>query len=404
MTEIPKSRAPEGYDPAAYPPFAVTVDVVLLTMQDKRLHVLLIERGGEPWRGAWALPGGFVRPDETLEEAAARELREETGVDASAHLEQVRTYGDPGRDPRMRVVTVGFLAVLPAPVLLAAGTDAARAEYAPVDEIGPGGRRLAFDHEVILADAVEHATAKLSSTSLATAFVGPEFTLGDLREVYEGAWGVALDPGNFRRKVLATEGFVTPTGRRSSSGPEGGKPAETYRPVGRARIHPPLQPPEPERETSRTSRDAAPLAFARRFGISRSSSDEPGVWRVWIGDEPALQRAMLDGGVLAPVARGEASIPDEEWNAFLAGIQQGDLVLAPVARGRIALGLVKSAVVERPKARDRRLRLVREVSWKAELPRDRIPEDIRHRLDGPGVVAPIRVTAPARRLWGLLER
>lgn len=398
MARDPKSRAPEGYDPAAFPPFAVTVDVVLLTMQERRLHVLLVERGGEPWRGAWALPGGFVRPDETLEEAAARELREETGVDASAHLEQVRAYGDPGRDPRMRVVTVGFLAVLPAPVLLAAGTDAAHAEYVPVDEIGPTGRRLAFDHEVILADAVERATEKLSSTSLATAFVGPEFTLGDLREVYEGAWGVALDPGNFRRKVLATEGFVTPTGRRSSSGPEGGKPAETYRPVGRARIHPPLQPPEPER-------DAAPPSFARRLGIPRSASlrDEPGVWRVWIGDDTALQRAMLDGGLFAPVARGEAPIPDEEWNAFLAGIQQGDLVLAPIARSRVALGVVTSAVQERPKARDRRLRLVREVAWKGELPRGRLPSDILHRLDGPGVVAPIRVTAPARRLWELLQ-
>lgn len=398
MAREPKARAPEGYDPAAFPPFAVTVDVVLLTMKDKRLHVLLIERGADPWYGAWALPGGFVRPDETLEEAAARELREETGVDASAHLEQVRAYGDPGRDPRMRVVTVGFLAVLPAPVLLAAGTDAAHAEYVPVDEVGPSGRRLAFDHEVILADAVERATEKLSLTSLATAFVRPEFTLADLREVYEGAWGVELDPGNFRRKVLATENFVTPTGRRASSGPEGGKPAETYRSVGRARLHPPMQPPAADRAVPASS-------LALRLSLDRSTAlrEEPAVWRVWVGEDAALQRTMLEGGLLAPIARGEEAIPDEEWNAFLGGIQQGDLVLAPIARNRFALGIVTSAVQERPKARDRRLRLVREVEWKAELPRGRIPEDILRRLDGPGVVAPIRVTAPARRLWALLE-
>jgi 8-oxo-dGTP diphosphatase len=395
VSKDPKSRAPEGYDPSAYPRFAVTVDVVVLTMQQKRLHVLLIERGADPWRGAWALPGGFVRPEETLEEAAARELREETGVDASAHLEQVRAYGDPGRDPRMRIVTVGFLAVLPVPGPLVAGTDAARAEYVPVDELGPSGRRLAFDHEVILADAVERATEKLSTTTLATAFVPPEFTLGDLREVYEGAWGVELDPGNFRRKVLATEGFVTPTGRRASPGPEGGKPPETYRSVGRARLHPPMQPPAMEARMS--------LSRSASYEASSPLLDEPTVWRVWPGDDAALQRAMLEGGLLAPIARGEEAISDEEWNAFLSGIQQSDIVLAPLSRNKVALGILTSAVQERPKARDRRLRLVREVQWKGAVARSSIPEDIRQRLDGPGIVAPIRVTAAARRLWMSLE-
>src|ERR1043165_4446825 len=109
---VRQSRRPEGYDPAAYPALAVTVDIVVLTIRDGQLLALLVERGAEPFRDWWAPPGGFGKPDETPEEAAARELREETGVEAAAYLEQVRAYGDPERDPRMRVVSVAFLAVM----------------------------------------------------------------------------------------------------------------------------------------------------------------------------------------------------------------------------------------------------------------------------------------------------
>ena len=396
MSKASRPSVPAGYDPDAFPRVAVTVDVVVLTLQE-RLRVLLVERAAEPWRGVWALPGGFVRPDETLEEAAARELREETGVDASAHLEQIRAYGDPGRDPRMRVVTVSFLAVLPEIGAVTAGTDAARAELVPVDELlgRQPTRRLAFDHDVILADAVEHAREKLSTTSLATAFVGPEFTLGDLREVYEQAWGVDLDPANFRRKVLATENFVIPTGRRASSGPEGGKPAETYRSVGRARLHPPLQLPSSGAEVH-SARDAS---APRNLDADRERAT---VWRFWLGDDAAFQRAVIDAGLLAPIARGETPISDEEWTAFMAGMQQGDLVIAPLARDRVAIGEVASAVRERPNARDRRLRRIREMRWWPAMARSRLPEDMRERLDASGVLGPLRVTAAARRLRRLL--
>ena len=396
MAREPGPRVPEGYDPAGYPRIAVTVDVVVLTLRERRLHALLVERGAEPWRGAWALPGGFVQPDETLDEAAARELRDETGVDASAHLEQIGAYGDPGRDPRMRVVTVAYLAVLPEVGTLAAGTDAARAELFPVDELlGPTpGRELAFDHDLILADAVARAREKLSSTSLATAFVGPEFTLGRLREVYEAAWGVDLDPGNFRRKVLATKGFVAPTGRRVSPGPAGGKPAETYRSLGRARLYPPLQPPWQEQRSSGGGREPA---------ASDPEPDRAAVWLCWLGDDAAFQRELLDSGVIAPVARGEAAISDEEWHAFLAGMQVGDLVVAPLARGRVAIGEITSAVRERRRTRDRRLQQLRDVRWRAEIPSRELPEDIRARLDAQGALAPLRVTAGARRLRRLLD-
>jgi 8-oxo-dGTP diphosphatase len=219
--------------------------MAIFTLRDGELQVLLIERGGEPYLGAWALPGGFIRPGETLDAAATRELREETGVHASAHLEQIRAYGDPGRDPRMRVVTVAYMAILPEIPGIAAGTDARRAVLVPVNQV-LGRRpkyRLAFDHRTILEDAVEHARSKLETTSLATAFVGREFTLSELRSVYEAAWGEELDPGNFRRKVLSTPGFVIATGRRGQPGPEGGKPPDTYRAGATVRLDPPLRRP-----------------------------------------------------------------------------------------------------------------------------------------------------------------
>ena len=238
-----RGRAPDGYDPTSFPTVAVTVDMVVLTIDCEGLSVVLVERGEDPFKGRFALPGGFVRPNETLDQAACRELAEETGVQAAAHLEQFGAYGDPKRDPRMRVVTVAYLAVMPDVGRLRAGTDATDAQLVPVaDLLGPRPRkRLAFDHRRILADGVERARTKLETTSLATAFVGPEFTLSDLRRVYEATWGHRLDPGNFRRKVLSTPGLVVGTGFTSRPGPGGGKPAETYRRGPAERLNPPLR-------------------------------------------------------------------------------------------------------------------------------------------------------------------
>lgn len=212
------SDAPPGYDPRAYPPFAVTADIVLFTIRKDALEVLLIERGGEPWRGAWALPGGFVRPDEDIEEAAARELAEETGLAGGAwHLEQLGAYGAPDRDPRMRVVTVAHWAVcagLPTPPR--SGSDAVAAGLMPVERIESGALRLAFDHERIVRDAVERLRSRLEHTALAAAFCPPEFTIRQLRRVYETVWGAPLDPGNFQRYVRESGAFeqrAAPPGR-----------------------------------------------------------------------------------------------------------------------------------------------------------------------------------------------
>ncbi|MFI9821850.1 NUDIX domain-containing protein [Streptomyces sp. NPDC052013] len=233
-----------GYDKHAYEPFAVTVDLAVFTIREGTLHVLLVERGQEPYAGRWALPGGFVQPDESAETAARRELAEETGLtDVSGlHLEQLRTYSEPDRDPRMRVVSVAFAALLPDAPEAHGGSDAAEARWMPYDAV----RELAFDHDRILADAHDRIGAKLEYTCLATAFCPPEFTLGELQQVYETVWGTALDRPNFRRKVLATPGFVetVPGGARLTGGR--GKPAALYRAGTATTLHPPLLRPTSE--------------------------------------------------------------------------------------------------------------------------------------------------------------
>jgi len=228
-TKTRDAGVPVDYDPSRFPAFAVTVDVVILTMSEGTLHVLLVRRGEAPFQGMWAVPGGFKRPTETLDQAANRELAEETGVEAASLLTQFGAYGDPGRDPRMNVVTVGYLAVRRDVGPIAAGTDASDAALVPVAHVLNGRIDLAFDHRQIVRDAVERVRVELEVTGIATAFVGATFTLAELRAVYEAVWDVQLDAANFRRSVVADDGWVIPTGRRAQPGPAGGRPPELYR-------------------------------------------------------------------------------------------------------------------------------------------------------------------------------
>jgi 8-oxo-dGTP diphosphatase len=216
----------------------VTVDLVVLTIRDGALCALLIRRGIPPFKGRWALPGGFVLAEEDLPAAAERELREETGVTTAAgYLEQLRTYGAPRRDPRGRVVSVAYLALLPDLPAPIAGSDAAGAQWRAVDSV----ERLAFDHDSILRDGVERARAKLEYTPLAAAFCPAEFTIAELRAVYEAVWGTDLDPRNFHRKVTTTDGFVRSTGQRRAQAV--GRPAELFRQGGADVLYPPVLRP-----------------------------------------------------------------------------------------------------------------------------------------------------------------
>ena len=189
--------------------FALTVDLAIFTIRDGAFCVLLVQRGTEPYRGLWALPGGFVQPDESVEAATWRGLSAETGLPRfPGHLEQLCTYGDVGRDPRMRVVSVAHVAFAPDLPDPTAGTGNQAARWWPVEQTPA----LAFDHDTILSDAIERVRSKLEYTTLATRFVTEPFSLADLYLVYRAVWGVAPDLPTFRRKVLSTNGFVRPAG------------------------------------------------------------------------------------------------------------------------------------------------------------------------------------------------
>lgn len=205
-----------------YPHPAVTVDIVIFTIRDDQLKLLLIRRSGEPYRGKWALPGGFIQLDEDLEQSARRELEEETGVSA-VYLEQLYTFGKPGRDPRERVITVAYYALIPSDKLqLRAATDAEAVGWFGMDEIP----ELAFDHDGILAMAHERLVAKLDYSTIAFQFMGEEFTLSELQSVYEIILREELDKRNFRKWVLALE-QIEETGGERRDGAH--RPAKLYR-------------------------------------------------------------------------------------------------------------------------------------------------------------------------------
>lgn len=190
----------------AYPHPAVAVDIVAFSMIKSELSALLIQRGEPPFEGQWALPGGFVLPNETVEAAAHRELREETGVEM-AELKQFGIYSEPGRDPRERVISIAYLACLRADdVHLQAGTDARHAAWQPVDI----ERKLAFDHDEILRNAKELLISSYADLPLIPRLLPKKFRLSELQATTEALIGRGLDKRNFRR-MLEDRGWLEPT-------------------------------------------------------------------------------------------------------------------------------------------------------------------------------------------------
>ncbi len=219
------------------PRIAVTVDLVILTVRDQQLCALVWRREADPCSGRWALAGGFIRLEEDLSVAATRVLAQRAGLEgAPVHLEQLQTYGYPDRDPRQRVVSVAYLGIapdLPAP-------SQAQMSWQSVSSLAAEAA-MAFDHARILRDGVERARAKLEYTTLGAAFCPDEFTVAELRRVYEIVWGTALDPRNFHRKVTGAEHFLLPTA--ASTTRDGGRPARLYQRGPAELLHPPMLRP-----------------------------------------------------------------------------------------------------------------------------------------------------------------
>jgi len=192
---------PHTYD---YPRAALTVDCVVFGLDESDLKVLLIERGQEPFKGKWALPGGFVRVEETLDDAARRELTEEAGLE-DVFLEQLYTFGKVKRDPRERVVSVAYYALVKlAEHNTRAATDAADARWFPLSK----APKLAFDHNNILATAEARLKAKVRYEPIGFELLPPKFTLSQLQHLYEAILGAELDKRNFRKKVLSFDLLV----------------------------------------------------------------------------------------------------------------------------------------------------------------------------------------------------
>ena len=198
-----------------------TVDVVLFCMDNNELKTLLVKRKYEPFKGSWALPGGFIDKSETTDQAAKRELKEETGIDA-AYLEQLYTFGGPDRDPRGHVITIAYFALLrncPDPI---SGSDAAESEWHSIKKLP----NLAFDHKEILKYAIERLQNKFEYTTASFNLLPTKFTLTELQRVYEEILGKELDKRNFRKKILSLD-ILEATGDMRKQGAS--RPAELYK-------------------------------------------------------------------------------------------------------------------------------------------------------------------------------
>jgi 8-oxo-dGTP diphosphatase len=269
-TPAPKSTSdqhPDNYDASRYKPAFTTADLAIFTIRDGALSILLVLRADEPYKDHWALPGGFldVDEDEDVEETAWRELTEETGLTReTGHLEQLKTYTRKGRDPRARITSVAHVALAPNLPDPKAGSDAREARWWPIEDVflmlGPTGsgkmRRiydalengepglpLAFDHAEIILDALERVRSKFEYTTLALQFAPEQFTMSDIRRIYEAVWMQPVDLSNLTRKFLKVKDAVTPTDQKRDAGVEGGRRPLLYTRGTATALQPPFMRP-----------------------------------------------------------------------------------------------------------------------------------------------------------------
>jgi 8-oxo-dGTP diphosphatase len=212
-----------------YPHPAVTSDLVVFTISDNKLKLLLIKRGQDPYRGSWALPGGFLELNEDLEECAKRELREETGLE-NLYLEQLYSFGHPERDPRERVISIAYFALVPPPGnALQPSDDAVEAAWFTLDQLPA----LAFDHSEIVSMAHKRLVSKLEYSTIAFRLLPESFTLSEVQLLYEIIRNEKLDKRNFRKQITRA-GLIEETGEQRSDGRH--RPARLYRTTGRNRV------------------------------------------------------------------------------------------------------------------------------------------------------------------------
>lgn len=242
MSDVNEEEFLKNYDMSKYPNIAVTADLAVFTIKNSKLSLLLVKRGGHPEKGKWALPGGFVNIDESIDDAASRELYEETNVTVdNGYLEQLCTIGNPYRDKRGYVVSVSYVALIPRINKFFASDDAEEVHFFSADDVLSDSFDLAFDHKNIVRKGLERIRSKIEYSPIAIKFLEDDvFTLSELRNIYEIVWGVKILSSNFRRKMLSVPNLLIPLHEKKVSDIEGGRSSDLYQYDNAQEIYPPF--------------------------------------------------------------------------------------------------------------------------------------------------------------------